>query len=98
MAAMFGQAQPYGQPHAYGQAAYPGRPMYDDQPSHRQGMGNGAQIAMAAGGGLVAGAAGMYAMEHMGDIGDALEGTGDWAGNAMGDVGHFVEDAVDDIF
>merc|ERR1712060_640942 len=89
---MYGQPPMYGQQPAYGQA-----PMYDEEDRHRQGF-SGGQVAMAAAGGLAVGAAGMYAAGHMDEIGSALEGAGEWAGGAAGDVGHFVEETFDDIF
>merc|ERR1712039_903508 len=89
----YGQPTPYGQP-MYDQSMYGQHPVYHDEPGRRPGMGNGAQIAMAAAGGLAVGTAGIYAVGHMDDIGNALEGAGEWAGDAMGDVDHFVEEAV----
>merc|ERR1711865_1295041 len=65
---MYGQPAAYGQP-AFGQPMYGGGPMYGrqqmyDEPNRGSGMSGGAQMAMAAAGGLAVGAAGMYAVEH----------------------------------
>merc|ERR1712187_51628 len=86
------------QPPCYGQPAMYGQPTYYDEPRRRHGMSNGAQVAMAAAGGLAVGAAGMYAVEHMDDIGHGLQGAGEWVGDAAGDVGHFFEERFEDIF
>merc|ERR1712137_1528726 len=53
----------------YGYDGYAGSPdVYEQQERNRGGMGTGAQIAMAAAGGLAVGAGGMYLAEHMDDV------------------------------
>jgi len=103
----------YGQAPAYGESAGWGaqQPYHQQQPgiggptllqqqaqSQGGGMGTGAKVAMAAVGGICAGAGALYVADHMDEVGQALGGAGEWVAGAAEDVGGFVGDVADDIF
>merc|ERR1712151_594071 len=98
---VYAQEPYYGQPPMYAQPAYGNQYGYGGSPveeHNRGGMGTGAQLAMAAAGGLAVGAGGMYLAEHMDDVGQALGSAEQWMGGAAHDVEGFAEHFVEDMF
>mmetsp|Transcript_78987 Transcript_78987/g.164069 ORF Transcript_78987/g.164069 Transcript_78987/m.164069 type:complete len:179 (-) Transcript_78987:505-1041(-) len=91
------QTGPYGQ-----------RPMYAQQPSAAGNGGEYGKMALAAAGGVAAGAGAVYMFDHAGDIADGfgdvagfvgrgIEGAGDFAGDALEDVGDFMGGGFQDL-
>jgi len=72
------------------------------QRPQKQGGGGGmGKLAMAAGGGLAAGAGGMFLASHLDDVGDAVGGAAGFVGDGVEDVGGFIGDGfgeVEDFF
>jgi len=92
----WGAQQPYQQQQQPGM----GGPTLLQQQAQSQGggMGTGAKVAMAAVGGICAGAGALYVADHMDEVGQALDGAGEWVAGAAEDVGGFVGDVADDFF
>jgi len=63
-----------------------------------QGAGGGmGKVAIAAAGGVAAGAGAMFVASHFDDVGDVLGGASGFVGNGFEDVGGFMGDAFGDV-
>jgi len=71
------------------------------RPQTQGGGGGMGKLAMAAGGGLAAGAGGMFLASHLDEVGDAMGGAAGFVGDGVEDVGGFIGDGfgeVEDFF